>query len=192
MRIEIKLIVVFLAALAASAAHAQIYKWVDERGVVNYSNQPPSDRGVADRFETVEKGISVYMPDANLMRAVKDARRGIGWIEDTATTGYPHTAAPRAQQYAAPATTVGTPDSCAGSRAIYCYSGHYPHFYDGAPVLLHRQPRQIPQIQLTPGTTAGHVAGTEGHIPGNSAAASGRFPPRSSEWFSTTGGFTRR
>jgi len=192
MRLRVQLLIAFVAAAAMPPGHAQIYKWVDARGVVNYSNQPPSDRGVADRFETVEKRISVYTPDANLMRAVEDARRGIGWIEDIATTGYPHTAAPRAQQYAAPATTAGTPDSCAGSRAIYCYSGHYPHFYDGAPVLLRRQPGQIPQIQLTPGTTAGHVAGTEGFIAGNSAAASRRFPPPSSEWFSTTGGFTRR
>jgi hypothetical protein len=37
--------VAFLALLAlAPAVHAETYKWVDEKGVVNYSNTPPVDR----------------------------------------------------------------------------------------------------------------------------------------------------
>lgn len=36
--------IAFLALAAATAAHAQTYKWVDERGVTNYSNTPPPAR----------------------------------------------------------------------------------------------------------------------------------------------------
>jgi hypothetical protein len=32
---------VFLAALIALPAWADVYRWVDEKGVVNYSNEPP-------------------------------------------------------------------------------------------------------------------------------------------------------
>jgi len=56
----------FLSALVATAlgcagvqAHAETFKWVDERGVVNYSNQPsPGKTGsktiVEDRISTYE------------------------------------------------------------------------------------------------------------------------------------------
>jgi len=36
--------IVAIALLAAGSARAQVYKWVDDRGVVNYSSQPPGDR----------------------------------------------------------------------------------------------------------------------------------------------------
>lgn len=40
-------------------AHAETYKWVDERGVVNYSNTPPppavkAQQGIAERVSTIE------------------------------------------------------------------------------------------------------------------------------------------
>ena len=48
-----------LALLIAPAAHAETYKWVDERGVVNYSNTPPpaaakATHGIADRVSIIE------------------------------------------------------------------------------------------------------------------------------------------
>src|SRR5712691_12818715 len=33
-----------LVFLAAAPAWAQVYKWVDDKGVVNYSSRPPVDR----------------------------------------------------------------------------------------------------------------------------------------------------
>jgi hypothetical protein len=41
------------------AARAETYKWVDERGVVNYSNTPPpatakATQGIADRISIIE------------------------------------------------------------------------------------------------------------------------------------------
>ena len=49
-------------------AHAQTYKWVDERGVVNYSNTlPPS---AAKKIQPVADRISTYDPDPRLQRAI--------------------------------------------------------------------------------------------------------------------------
>ncbi len=48
-----------LTLLVAPLAHAETYKWVDERGVVNYSNTPPpaamkAAKGIADRVSIIE------------------------------------------------------------------------------------------------------------------------------------------
>ena len=63
-----------LAALALSVplAHADTYKWVDAKGVVNYSNTPPPS---AARAQPVEDRISVYTADAPLNRAAEVNRR---------------------------------------------------------------------------------------------------------------------
>ena len=61
----------FLAALV-SVAHAQTYKWVDERGVVNYSNTPPPAKTKA---QPVDDRISVYASDPSLPRAVAVEQR---------------------------------------------------------------------------------------------------------------------
>jgi hypothetical protein len=45
--------------LFATTALAQIYKWVDERGVVNYSNQPPANRK-AQELDTSAITLSIY------------------------------------------------------------------------------------------------------------------------------------
>jgi hypothetical protein len=49
-----------LTFLAASVAHAETYKWVDERGVVNYSNTPPA--GAAKAAQTIAERVSTYEP----------------------------------------------------------------------------------------------------------------------------------
>ncbi len=36
-----KLGLLFLGTLLAAPAWSEVYKWVDENGVVNYSNRPP-------------------------------------------------------------------------------------------------------------------------------------------------------
>jgi hypothetical protein len=49
--------VALLLAAMVPLAHAQTYKWVDERGVVNYSNAAPPQGAKA---RPVEERISVY------------------------------------------------------------------------------------------------------------------------------------
>jgi hypothetical protein len=64
-------IALVLLALAP-AAQAETYKWVDEKGVVNYSNTPPPN---ATKAVTVPERISAYAPDPALNRAIEVNRR---------------------------------------------------------------------------------------------------------------------
>lgn len=57
-----------LAFLAASAAHAETYKWVDQNGVVNYSNTPPP--AAAKNAQTITERVSTYELDPALRQAV--------------------------------------------------------------------------------------------------------------------------
>lgn len=56
---------VLLLALAP-AAQAETYKWVDERGVVNYSNTPPP--AAARAAKPVAERVSTYESDPALRR----------------------------------------------------------------------------------------------------------------------------
>jgi hypothetical protein len=49
-----------LTFLLASVAQAETYKWVDERGVVNYSNTPPPS--AAKSVATIAERVSTYEP----------------------------------------------------------------------------------------------------------------------------------
>jgi hypothetical protein len=55
-----------LTLLMASVAHAETYKWVDERGVINYSNTPPPT--AARSAQTVADRVSTYETDPMLKR----------------------------------------------------------------------------------------------------------------------------
>ena len=57
-----------LSLLIASAAHAETYKWVDERGVVNYSNTPPP--GAAKSAQKIADRVSTYEPDPSMLQRV--------------------------------------------------------------------------------------------------------------------------
>jgi hypothetical protein len=62
--------IILCAMLAAAApAGAQMYKWVDERGQVSYSNTPPPD-SAQKKVESVAERLSVYTPDDELNRAM--------------------------------------------------------------------------------------------------------------------------
>lgn len=66
------------AALLAAAlgfafpAGAQMYKWVDEKGQVSYSNTPPPVSGKARNVGVVEDRVSVYTPDPLTTRAMAE------------------------------------------------------------------------------------------------------------------------
>jgi uncharacterized protein DUF4124 len=70
-----RLLALAAAALALCApASAQTFKWVDEKGVVNYSNNPPpaaaasAARKAAQVTEVVEDRLSTYESDPALQR----------------------------------------------------------------------------------------------------------------------------
>ena len=60
-------IILFIAA-AAPPALAETYKWVDAKGVVNYSNKPPS--ATAAKPQVVEDRVSVVAPDPSVAPAI--------------------------------------------------------------------------------------------------------------------------
>jgi hypothetical protein len=51
-----------LLVLCAGAAHAQVYRWVDGNGTVNYSNEPPPS-GVAATQVPIEAKAGAPSPD---------------------------------------------------------------------------------------------------------------------------------
>ncbi len=68
--------ILLLLLAAAPLAQAETYKWVDERGVVNYSNAPPPDsaKGAAPA-QTVPDRISSYATDPSTNQAIDVYRR---------------------------------------------------------------------------------------------------------------------
>ena len=65
-------LVLILATTAMAPVYAQTYKWVDARGVVNYSNVPPPARPV--QATLIEDRVSVMPPDPNLAAATAAAQ----------------------------------------------------------------------------------------------------------------------
>ena len=68
---------IFIALLVAAAplAHAETYKWVDERGVVNYSNAPPATGATPSVAQAIPERISSYTTDPQTSNAVVVYRR---------------------------------------------------------------------------------------------------------------------
>ena len=69
---------ILLASLVAAAplAQAETYKWVDERGVINYSNAPPPDSAKgAIPAQTVPERVSTYQTDPVPSQSVDVYRR---------------------------------------------------------------------------------------------------------------------
>jgi hypothetical protein len=57
-----------LTLLLASAAHAQTYKWLDDTGVVTYSNTPPP---AAKKYaSSIPDRVSTYQGEPSLTRVV--------------------------------------------------------------------------------------------------------------------------
>lgn len=170
------------AAFAAStpASAQQLYKWVDERGVTNYSNQPPSDPRTVRNVRPVEDRLSVYSPDQGLVQAIEDGHKNFDQrqrerariealerqLEAERSARQQSAAAEQQSQLAYDRCIAdGRPDC----NAIYgVYGPYYPPVIV-APPRHRRQP--IPQAVLTPGATAGNVTADNNFIPGNSAAA---------------------
>jgi hypothetical protein len=65
-------LVLVLATAAMAPVYAQTYKWVDARGVVNYSNVPPPSRPA--QAMPIEERVSVVPRDPNLAAATAAAQ----------------------------------------------------------------------------------------------------------------------
>ena len=188
LRTLIRLPIILAAILAAAPAYAELFKWVDGRGITNYSNQPPADPKAAKKLTTVEDRISVYTPDKALLEAVEAYRQQsnnravAGKIESLERQLEEER---RARQYAAADVQA--------ARDPF-YSG-YPYVPASVFVPVRSRPlSSIAQVQLAPGTIAGNVVGMHGFIAGNSAGAPAGtlLPSRALRPMSTRRGFATR
>jgi hypothetical protein len=147
-----RLFAALLLSLAAAAPEAsqQTYKWVDARGVVNYSNAPPAE--AAARVQAVEQRISIIGPDPSVRLALaamreREARRA----EYEEREWQRRKSAQLMQQ---------------SSASVYCYQGancgaseyletYYPYFsypayryrYGGARLVGRLRPHPAPHVQ---------------------------------------------
>ena len=64
-----------LTCSTLSAQAAEVYRWTDERGIVNYSNEPPPKGATAKDVRTVEDRLSIYTPEKLPERAPASAQK---------------------------------------------------------------------------------------------------------------------
>jgi len=176
--------------LAAPAAAADLYKWVDEHGVTNYSNELPAKAKAAKKLTNIEDRLSVYTPDKHLLQAVEASRQKA--LDDVKSGRYErqleaeHLARLRSGP-SSPTLPQGYDPCLDAANVDLCNNRVYSGLpYSGAPVaVLGRHSRFLPQPQITPGTTAGNVVGFNGFMPGQSAFVPGTLMPATPA-FSTT------
>ena len=168
MPVSLKLLVV-LITVAPLHANADLYRWTDEKGSINYSDRaPPKSSNVKD-VSIVENRLSVYSQDKATMEKVQRARERA----DSMPAGYsPGSMAGRYPVGYAPVTPAAAGpgyDTCVAGDDMSCYG--YPVYYS-APVFFgrHRGSRFVQQ-RLPLGATAGNAVGLTGFIPGLSAQA---------------------
>jgi hypothetical protein len=161
-----------LAAMLLSSATlsaAELYKWVDDKGVVNYSNEPPPKTKGGKAPTVVEDRLSVYTPEKSVTEAIQRGKdRGPQPAASAPPPARSVTAAP-------PPPPPIAYDPCANPNDPNCQPGV---LYDGSPV-FHGRRRQQPlvQPQLPPGAIAGQIAGPNAYIAGQSAGAPPLAPP---------------
>jgi hypothetical protein len=159
-----------LIALAPLPAKADLYRWIDEKGGINYSDRAPAKSSNVKDVSIVENRLSVYTQDRATMEKVRRAREradsmaGSGYVGGSLSDRYPVAYAP-----VMPAASGVTYDPCLAGDDARCYG--YPLYYS-APVFVgrHRGARFVQQ-RLALGATAGNVVGPTGFIPGLSAQA---------------------
>lgn len=154
-----------LLVFQAGAVAAQVYKWVDERGVVNYSSQLPTDPKFAGKAAAIEDRVSFYTPDPALVSEIEaDRQRNIRAANEKPEPRQPAVA------------MLGTPDpapSAAAETLVY----DYPYVVGGGWSRRHRPLHKVPQVKLPAGAIAGNTVGLYSIIPGSSAPVPGTWSP---------------
>lgn len=161
-------------ALAAPAAAGELYKWVDDNGVVNYSNAPPPKTKGGKPATVVEDRTSVYTPPKSVTDALDRSRE-------------PRLLPPQPPQQPVATAPLGgggviapPPPTPPSLPAVYdpCRIPGDPNcqvlIYDSSPAFAgRRRAPPLNQPQLPPGTIAGQSTASGGVIPG----LSGVTPP---------------
>jgi hypothetical protein len=157
-----------LTAAASVTAKAELFRWVDERGGINYSDRAPAKSSNVKDLSVVQDRLSVYSPDRATLEMVQRAREhGDFW---------PRSYERLPPQYVPmmPSASGGPADPCLAGNDINCYGPvyyAYPGFYG-------RRGGRLVQPVLPRGVTAGNVVGLNGFTPGLSAQAQSLAPGR--------------
>jgi len=133
-----RLVLLALAALAfaAPAARADTYKWVDERGVVNYSSHPPADPKQAKVAQKIDDRLmSSVPPDAATQLGV--ANRGPSYYEQQLERDWAQ------RQRLMAATNASRVPACAGAYSTDCYYDDSRFAGYAWPVLVTRPVRPV-------------------------------------------------
>lgn len=146
----IRLTSVLATMLAAIPVYAQVYKWVDEHGVTNYSSEPPAHRNAGLKPATVADRISIYAPEPAVQRAIGAISLGKDRIlsDRIDSLERQHTAERESSQYAAAAAAEARAAQaaylqCLEERRVDCDydSGYYPYGLGGVLTVFHRRSR---------------------------------------------------
>ena len=157
MRRVIGMILFLMASLAAGAASSQVYKWVDEKGTINYSNSPPADANAARKAQVVADKVSVISADPAVTRAMQSQaeanQRALAEKVDRLERQLDAERQSRqSSASAAEAQAQAAYDQCLANRGVDCgmsyggYGGYYPY---GAPVVVVRGARVSPALPLS-------------------------------------------
>jgi hypothetical protein len=138
---------ILAALLAVIPAQAQVYKWVDEHGVTNYSSDPPpAVRKGGPKTATVADRISVYAPEPGIQREIRAVSLGKDRILSDRIDALEREAAERqASEFAASAEARAAQAAyaqCQADRRVDCdyNSGYYPYGWGGVLTVVHRRP----------------------------------------------------
>ena len=153
-------VAVSVFAAPAAAQSYKMYKWVDERGAVTYSDRKPIDPKAVESVEPVSRSLSLYTPDTALLQAVAAARREYAQPAFRTEPVAPRHLAPTTALAAAPL------DPCAQMDCTEYSGGSYP--YPGVLPVRRRTPH-LHQAVLPAGAIAGTV-NAPGMIPGQTGA----------------------
>ena len=142
MRVLLQMLLAGGIILAIAPASAELYKWVDERGVTNYSSDPPPPAATANKLTRVENKISVYTQDESVMQAVKAVReRAIKALTEPE---------PARSPVARIAVEQSGYEQCVTSGRLGC-EDLYPAYYPAAYYPLGGYPlRRIPPTRFLP------------------------------------------
>ena len=175
-----------LSGFAFAAPAAELYRWVDENGVVNYSNTPPPKTRTGKAPTVVEDRVSVYTPDKTVTEAVERGRERRLQAPAQPAASFTREPEPERRASAPPPPPPVAYDPCSNQIDPNCQL----FLYDGAPVFHgRRRPPRLNQPQIPAGTLAGQATGANGYIAGQSGNAVPAAPPA---WSSGSAGFTVR
>jgi hypothetical protein len=146
---------------ASSPAGAELYRWVDENGVITYSDRRPAKSSVAKDLTVVEDRLSVYSPDPATLESMRRAR-------ERRNSGNAPASYQRLPPEYAPITPppVASYDPCLSGDDFNCYGYDSPVYYT-APGFFgrHRGLRGL-RSRIPPGTIAGNVVAGNSFTPG--------------------------